>query len=146
MSKAGKDGVVTVEESRTSRHARDVEGMQFDRGYCRVLRDGPERMEAVLEDPLILTRSGKIRAVADFAALLERVAGTGQPLVIIAEDVRAKPLATLVVNQVRGTPEGGRGQGPAMASAARACSRDVAVSRAVSHHRGTSGSNPRALI
>ena len=105
MAKAGKDGVVTVEESRTLETTLEmVEGMQFDRGYLSTyFVTDPERMEAVLEDPLILIQERKIRSVADLLPLLERVAGTGQPLVIVAEDVEGEALATLVVNRLRGT-------------------------------------------
>ena len=105
MAKAGKDGVVTVEESRTLETTLEmVEGMQFNRGYLSTyFVTDPERMEVVLEDPLILIQERKIRAVADLLPLLERVAGTGQPLVIIAEDVEGEALATLVVNRLRGT-------------------------------------------
>ena len=105
MARAGKDGVVTVEESHTLETRLEmVDGMQFDRGYLSTyFVTDAERMEAVLEDPLILIQERKIRAVADLPPLLERVAGAGQPLVIIAEDVEGQALATLVVNRLRGT-------------------------------------------
>jgi chaperonin GroEL len=129
MAKAGKDGVVTVEESRTLETTLEmVEGMQFDRGYLSTyFVTDPERMEVVLEDPLILIQERKIRAVADLLPLLERVAGTGQPLVIIAEDVEGEALATLVVNRLRGTLKAVAVKAPGYGERRKAMLEDIAV-------------------
>ena len=104
MDKVGKDGVITVEESKgTGTSLEVVEGMQFDKGYISpYMVTDPERMEAVLEDPLILIFEKKISAVADLVPLLEKVATARRPLVIVAEDVEGEALATLVVNKLRG--------------------------------------------
>jgi chaperonin GroEL len=105
MEKVGKDGVITVEESRTLDTSLEVvEGMQFDRGYLSpYFVTDPERMEAVLEDCLILIHEKKISSMKDLLPLLEQVARQGRPLLIIAEDVEGEALATLVVNRLRGT-------------------------------------------
>ncbi|HEV3467870.1 MAG TPA: chaperonin GroEL, partial [Pyrinomonadaceae bacterium] len=105
MSKVGKDGVITVEESKTMLTELDVvEGMQFDRGYLSpYFVTNPDRMEAVLEEPLILIHEKKISSLRDLLPLLETVAREGKPLLIIAEDVEGEALATLVVNRLRGT-------------------------------------------
>src|SRR5207245_3593781 len=101
MDRVGKDGVITVEESRTMETELDVvEGMQFDRGYLSpYFVTNPERMEAVLEEPLILIHEKKISALRDLLPLLETVAREAKPLLIIAEDVEGEALATLVVNK-----------------------------------------------
>jgi chaperonin GroEL len=129
MAKAGKDGVVTVEESRTLETTLEmVEGMQFDRGYLSTyFVTDPERMEVVLEDPLILIQERKIRAVADLLPLLEQVAGTGQPLVIIAEDVEGEALATLVVNRLRGTLKAVAVKAPGYGERRKGMLEDVAI-------------------
>ncbi len=103
MDKVGNDGVITVEESKGTETALELtEGMQFDKGYISpYFVTDPERMEATLEDPLILLFEKKISAVADLLPLLEQVARTGKPLLIIAEDVEGEALATLVVNYLR---------------------------------------------
>ncbi len=105
MDKVGQDGVITVEESRTLETSLEVvEGMQFDRGYLSpYFVTDPERMEAVLEDCLILIHEKKISSMKDLLPLLEQVARQGKPLLIIAEDVEGEALATLVVNKLRGT-------------------------------------------
>jgi chaperonin GroEL len=105
MSKVGKDGVITVEESKTLETSLEVvEGMQFDRGYLSpYFVTDPERMEAALDDALILIHEKKISSMKDLLPLLEQVARQGRPLVIIAEDVEGEALATLVVNKLRGT-------------------------------------------
>jgi chaperonin GroEL len=105
MDKVGKDGVITVEESRTLETALEVvEGMQFDRGYLSpYFATDQERMECVLEDCVILIHEKKISSMKDLLPLLEQVARQGKPLLIIAEDVEGEALATLVVNRLRGT-------------------------------------------
>src|SRR6202171_1989284 len=105
MDKVGKDGVITVEEAKTIETSLEVvEGMQFDRGYLSpYFVTDPERMEVVLEDPVILIHEKKISSMKDLLPVLERVAKSGRPLVIIAEDVDGEALATLVVNKPRGT-------------------------------------------
>ena len=105
MEQVGKDGVVTVEESRTLQTELDiVEGMQFDRGYLSpYFVTNPDRMEAILEDPAILLYEKKISAMRDLLPILEQTAGSGRALLIIAEDVDGDALATLVVNRLRGT-------------------------------------------
>ncbi len=105
MKKVGKDGVITVEESRTMVTELDtVDGMQFDRGYLSpYFVSDAERMEAVLEDPYILIHEKKISNMKDLLPLLEQIARSGKPLLIIAEEVEGEALATLVVNKLRGT-------------------------------------------
>jgi chaperonin GroEL len=105
MDKVGKEGVITVEEAKGLETTLEVvEGMQFDRGYVSpYFVTNPDRMEAVLEDPYILVTERKISAMADLIPVLEQVARSGKPLVIVAEDVEAEALATLVVNKLRGT-------------------------------------------
>ncbi len=105
MEKVGKDGVITVEESKTTATTLDVvEGMQFDQGYLSpYFVTDAERMEAVLEEPYILIHEKKISAMKDLLPLLESVARAGKPLLVIAEEVEGEALATLVVNKIRGT-------------------------------------------
>ncbi|MFN3652955.1 MAG: chaperonin GroEL [Armatimonadota bacterium] len=104
MDKVGKDGVITVEESKSASDTLEVvEGMQFDKGYVSpYMVTDPERMEAIYENPLILLYEKKISSAADLVPVLEKVAGARQPLVIIAEDIEGDALATLVVNKIRG--------------------------------------------
>src|SRR5487761_2401304 len=105
MKKVGKDGVITVEESKTmSTELATVEGMQFDRGYLSpYFISDPERMECVLEDPYILIHEKKISNMKDLLPVLEQIARSGKPLLVIAEEVEGEALATLVVNKLRGT-------------------------------------------
>lgn len=105
MDKVGKDGVITVEEAKSTATTLDVvEGMQFDQGYLSpYFVTDAERMEVVLEDPYILIYEKKISSIKDILPLLEKIARTGKPLLIIAEDVEGEALATLVVNKIRGT-------------------------------------------
>jgi chaperonin GroEL len=105
MEKVGKDGVITIEENRTTETVLDVvEGMQFDRGYLSpYFVTDQERLEVVLDDPFILVHEKKISALKDLLPLLEQVARGGKPLLIIAEDVDGEALAALVVNKLRGT-------------------------------------------
>jgi chaperonin GroEL len=104
MEKVGKDGVVTIEEAKTTETVLEVvEGMQFDRGYLSpYFVTDPEKMEVMLEDPVILIHEKKISNLQDFLPFLEKVAKSGRPLLVIAEDVEGEALATLVVNKVRG--------------------------------------------
>lgn len=105
MEKVGKDGVITVEESKTLGTTLEVvEGMQFDKGYISpYMVTDAERMEAVLDDPYILITDAKINNMKGLLPILEKIAQTGKPLIIIAEDVEGEALATLVVNKIRGT-------------------------------------------
>ncbi len=105
MEKVGKDGVITVEESRTLKtEVETKDGMQFDKGYISpYMSTDTERMESVLDDPFILVTERKISAIADILPLLEKVVQVQKPLLIIAEDVEGEALATLVVNKLRGT-------------------------------------------
>src|SRR5204863_2904319 len=105
MDKVGKDGVITVEEAKTIETSLEVvEGMQFDRGYLSpYFVTDPERMECVLEEALVLIHEKKISSLKDMLPVLERVAQTGKPLLVIAEDLEGEALATLVVNKLRGT-------------------------------------------
>jgi chaperonin GroEL len=105
MEKVGKDGVITVEEAKAIETSLEVvEGMQFDRGYVSpYFVTNPEKMEAVLEEPYILIHEKKISVLRDLLPLLEKIAQTGKPLLILAEDVEGEALATLVVNKLRGT-------------------------------------------
>src|SRR6201987_1950791 len=105
MDKVGKDGVITVEEAKSMETSLDVvEGMQFDRGYLSpYFVTDPERMEVVLENPVILIHEKKISSLKDLLPVLERVAKSGQPLLVVAEDLEDEALATLVVNKLRGT-------------------------------------------
>ncbi len=105
MNKVGKEGVITVEEAKSMDTTLDVvEGMQFDRGYVSpYFVTDPERMEAVIEEPVILLHEKKISGMKDLLPLLEQVARQGKPLLIVAEDIEGEALATLVVNKIRGT-------------------------------------------
>src|SRR5690606_8524298 len=105
MEKVGKDGVITVEEAKGLETTLDtVDGMQFDRGYVSpYFVSDPDRMEAVLEDAVILIHDKKISSMKDLLPILEKVAQQGRPLLIIAEDLEGEALATLVVNKLRGT-------------------------------------------
>ncbi len=105
MEKVGKEGVITVEEAKgLETQLEIVEGMQFDRGYLSpYFVTDPARMEAVVEDALILIHEAKISSMKDLLPVLEKVAQGGKPVVIIAEDLEGEALATLVVNKIRGT-------------------------------------------
>src|SRR5579862_7251278 len=105
MKKVGKDGVITVEESKTmTTELATVDGMQFDRGYLSpYFVTDAERMECVLEDPYVLIHEKKITSMKDILPLLEQIARAGKPLLLISEDVEGEALATLVVNKLRGT-------------------------------------------
>src|SRR3954464_3182542 len=129
MEKVGKDGVITVEEARTLETSLAVvEGMQFDRGYLSpYFVTDPERMEAVLENPLVLIHEKKISSMKDLLPVLEQVAKLGRPLVIIAEDVDGEALATLVVNKLRGTLQVAAVKAPGYGDRRKAMLEDIAV-------------------
>ncbi len=129
MDKVGKDGVVTVEESRTLQTELEfVEGMQFDRGYLSpYFITNPDRMEAVLEEPLILLHEKKIAAMRDLLPILEQAAGSGRSLLIIAEDIEGDALATLVVNRLRGTIKACAVKAPAFGDRRKGILEDIAT-------------------
>jgi chaperonin GroEL len=129
MKKVGKDGVITVEESKTMETQLDVvEGMQFDRGYLSpYFVTDPERMEAVLENPYILIHEKKISSMKDLLPLLEQIAKSGAPLLIIAEDVDGEALATLVVNKLRGTLHVAAVKAPGFGDRRKAMLEDIAI-------------------
>jgi chaperonin GroEL len=129
MDKVGKDGVITVEESKGRDTTLEVvEGMQFDKGYISpYFVTDPERMEAVLEDPLILIHEKKISSAADLVPLLEKVASARRPLVVIAEDVDGDALATLVVNKIRGIINCVAVKAPGFGDRRKAMLEDIAI-------------------
>ncbi|HZN09382.1 MAG TPA: chaperonin GroEL [Pyrinomonadaceae bacterium] len=129
MEQVGKDGVVTVEESKTLQTELEiVEGMQFDRGYLSpYFVTNPDRMEAILDDPAILLYEKKISAMRDLLPILEQTAGSGRALLIIAEDVDGDALATLVVNRLRGTIKVCAVKAPAFGDRRKAILEDLAV-------------------
>ncbi len=129
MEKVGKDGVITVEESKTLETSLDVvEGMQFDRGYLSAyFVTDPERMEVVLENPVILIHEKKISSMKDLLPVLEQVARLGRPLMIIAEDIDGEALATLVVNKLRGTLQAAAVKAPGFGDRRKAMLEDIAI-------------------
>jgi chaperonin GroEL len=129
MEKVGKDGVITVEESKSAETALDVvEGMQFDRGYLSpYFVTDAERMEVVLEDALVLIHEKKISVMKDMLPLLEQVARSGKPFLIIAEDIEGEALATLVVNKLRGTLHTAAVKAPGFGDRRKAMLEDVAI-------------------
>jgi len=129
MKKVGKDGVITVEESKTMETQLEVvEGMQFDRGYLSpYFVTDPERMEAVMENPLVLIYEKKVSSMKDLLPLLEQVAKSGTPLLIIAEDVEGEALATLVVNKLRGTLNVAAVKAPGFGDRRKAMLQDIAI-------------------
>jgi chaperonin GroEL len=129
MEKVGKDGVITVEEAKTLETTLDVvEGMQFDRGYLSpYFVTDPERMEVVLENPVILIHEKKISSMKDLLPVLEQVARLGRPLLIIAEDIEGEALATLVVNKLRGTLHAAAVKAPGFGDRRKAMLEDIAV-------------------
>ena len=129
MKKVGKDGVITVEESKTMETTLEVvEGMQFDRGYLSpYFITDPERMECVLEDVRILIHEKKISSMKDLLPLLEQTAKMGKPLLIIAEDVEGEALATLVVNKLRGTLQCAAVKAPGFGDRRKAMLEDIAT-------------------
>ena len=129
MEKVGKDGVITVEEAKTMETSLEVvEGMQFDRGYLSpYFVTDPERMEALLENPVILIHEKKISNLKDLLPVLEKVAQSGQPLLVIAEDLEGEALATLVVNKLRGTLKVAGVKAPGFGDRRKAMLEDIAV-------------------
>src|SRR5271169_2738819 len=129
MDKVGKDGVITVEESKTMETTLEVvEGMQFDRGYLSpYFVTDPERMECVLEDVRILIHEKKIGSMKDLLPLLEQTAKMGKPLLIIAEDLEGEALATLVVNKLRGTLQCATVKAPGFGDRRKAMLEDIAT-------------------
>src|SRR5215212_853919 len=129
MEKVGKDGVITVEEARSMETSLDlVEGMQFDRGYLSAyFVTDPERMEVVLENPVVLIHEKRISSMKDLLPILEQVARLGRPLLIIAEDVDGEALATLVVNKLRGTLQAAAVTAPGFGDRRKAMLEDIAT-------------------
>jgi len=129
MKKVGKDGVITVEESKSLDTLLEVvEGMQFDRGYLSAyFVTDPERMEATLENALILLNEKKVSSMKDLLPLLEQVAKLGKPLLIVAEDVEGEALATLVVNKLRGTLQVCAVKAPGFGDRRKAMLEDIAI-------------------
>jgi chaperonin GroEL len=129
MEKVGKDGVITVEESRSMETLLEVvEGMRFDRGYSSpYFVTDPERMEVVLENPYILIFEKKVSSMKDLLPVLEKVAQQGQPLLIVAEEVEGEALATLVVNKLRGTLKAAAVKAPGYGDRRKAMLEDIAT-------------------
>jgi chaperonin GroEL len=129
MKKVGKDGVITVEESKTmNTELQTVDGMQFDRGYLSpYFITDPDRMEVVLEEPYILIHEKKISNMKDLLPLLEQIARAGRPLLIIAEEVEGEALATLVVNKLRGTLNACAVKAPGFGDRRKAMLEDIAI-------------------
>ena len=129
MDKVGKEGVITVEEAKTMETSLDiVEGMQFDRGYLSpYFVTDPERMETVLEDCYILIHEKKISSMKDLLPILEQIARSGKPFVILAEDVEGEALATLVVNKLRGTLRCVAVKAPGFGDRRKAMMEDIAI-------------------
>jgi chaperonin GroEL len=129
MEKVGKDGVITVEESKGLETELElVEGMQFDKGYISpYMVTNAQRMEAVLEEPYILVTDKKISAIADLLPILEKVVQSGKPLLVIAEDVEGEALATLIVNKLRGTFTAVAVKAPGFGDRRKAMLQDIAI-------------------
>src|ERR1035437_8679016 len=129
MEKVGKDGVITVEESKGLETELElVEGMQFDKGYISpYMVTNAQRMEAVLEDPYILITDRKISAIADLLPILEKVVQSGKPLLVIAEDIEGEALATLIVNKLRGTFNAVAVKAPGFGDRRKAMLQDIGI-------------------
>ncbi len=129
MDKVGKEGVITVEEAKSLETSLEVvEGMQFDRGYLSpYFVTDPDRMETVLEDPYILIHEKKISAMKDLLPILEQIAKSGKPFLLIAEDIEGEALATLVVNKIRGTLSGAAVKAPGFGDRRKAMLEDLAI-------------------
>ena len=129
MEKVGKDGVITIEEAKSAETSLDVvEGMQFDRGYLSpYFVTDSERMEVVLEDPYVILVEKKVSNMKDMLPVLEQIAKTGKPFMIIAEDVEGEALATLVVNKIRGTLKCAAVKAPGFGDRRKAMLEDIAI-------------------
>ena len=129
MDKVGKDGVITVEEAKgIETYVEIVEGMQFDRGYISpYFVTNPDKMEAILEEPYILLHDKKISSIRDILPVLEKVAQSGKPVLVIAEDVEGEALATLVVNKIRGTLQACAVKAPGYGERRKAMLEDIAI-------------------
>ncbi|CCU84231.1 chaperone Hsp60, peptide-dependent ATPase, heat shock protein [Mesotoga infera] len=129
MDKVGQDGVITVEDSKTlDTYVEFVEGMQFDRGYISpYFVSDPEKMEAIIKEPLILITDKKVSAVKPLVPILEKVAQAGKPLVIIAEDIEGEALSTLVLNKLRGTLDSVAVKAPGFGDRRKAMLQDIAI-------------------
>ncbi|MDD5743119.1 MAG: chaperonin GroEL [Mesotoga sp.] len=129
MDKVGQDGVITVEDSKTlETYVEFVEGMQFDRGYISpYFVSDPEKMEAIIKEPLILITDKKLSAVKPIVPMLEKVAQSGKPLVIIAEDIEGEALSTLVLNKLRGTLDSVAVKAPGFGDRRKAMLQDIAT-------------------
>jgi chaperonin GroEL len=141
MNKVGKEGVITVEEAKAMETTLDiVEGMQFDRGYLSpYFVTNAEKMEAELEDPYILLHEKKISSMKDLLPILEQVAKSGRPLLVVAEDIEGEALATLVVNKIRGTLRCAAVKAPGFGDRRKAMLEDIAIltgSRVISEDLG----------
>ena len=129
MDKVGKDGVITVEEAKSMETSLDiVEGMQFDRGYLSpYFVTNPDRMECILDDPYLLIHEKKISNMREMLPLLEKIAKTGKPLLILAEDIEGEALATLVVNKLRGTLNVAGVKAPGFGDRRKAMLEDISI-------------------
>ena len=129
MDKVGSEGVITVEESKTTETALEVvEGMQFDRGFLSpYFITNPEKMEAAMEDVLVLISDRKIGVLKDLLPLLDEVVKSGRPLLVIAEDVEGEALATLIVNHLRGSLKSCAVKAPGFGDRRKAMLEDIAV-------------------
>ena len=129
MNKVGKEGVITVEEAKSMETTLEVvEGMQFDRGYISpYFVTDPEKMEVLLNEPMILVNEKKISTMKDLLPVLEQIAKMGRPLLIIAEDVEGEALATLVVNKLRGTLQVCAVKAPGFGDRRKAMLEDIAT-------------------
>jgi chaperonin GroEL len=146
MDKVGKDGTITVEEAKSIETTLDVvEGMQFDKGYISpYFVTNAESMETILENPYILIYEKKISSLKDLLPVLEKVAKTGRPLLIIAEDVEGEALATLVVNKLRGTIQVAAVKAPGFGDRRKAMMEDIAIlpgGRLISEYLGIKHEN-----
>src|SRR5262249_6973861 len=129
MDKVGKDGVITVEEAKGLETTLEVvEGMQFDRGYLSpYFVTDPDRMECVLEDAYLLIHEKKVSNMKDLLPILEQIAKTGKPFILVAEDVDGEALATLVVNKIRGTLHCAAVKAPGFGDRRKAMLEDIAI-------------------